>query len=130
MLPNDGHISVDSKKDCSELYSNLITDHDRFHRECVLARECGIQLIILVENKDGIKQPEDIIRWHNPQYFRYWIAKKKAERLGIKSPKPPASNVQLLKVMKSMTRDYGVRFEFVRPEDSAPRIIELLGGSK
>lgn len=124
-IPSDGSIVVDTKKDCSELYSNLIQDHRRFHDECVLAQECGIKLIILVENKDGFEKPEDIINWKNPQMFRYWKAKKQGS-----TQKPPASNVQLLKIMHAMSRDYGVDFRFCRPEDAGHVIIEILTGEE
>ena len=127
-LPSNMAVSVDTKKDCSELYQDLIQDHARFHNECVLAKECGIQLIILVENKEGFKKPEDILQWKNPQYFRYKKACRIAKANGKKPPRPPASNVQLLKIMHSMSRDYGVRFEFCSTQEAGPRIIELLTG--
>lgn len=122
-LPHNGSVVVDTKKDCMELYSNLIQDHARFHRECENAQRWGIKLYILVENKDGFTKPEDILKWKNPQYFRYLRDKKK----GIER-KPPASNVQLLKIMYSMSRDYGVEFLFCSTKEAAPMIVKLLGG--
>lgn len=124
-IPSNCAVVVDTKKDCSELYSNLIQDHRRFHDECVLAQECGIKLIILVENKDGFEKPDDIINWKNPQMFRYWKAKKQGS-----TQKPPASNVQLLKIMHAMSRDYGVDFRFCKPEDAGHVIIEILTGEE
>ena len=128
-IPSDGSISIDTKANISELYSNLIQQHDRFHNECVLAKEAGIKLIILVENTDGVKNVEDLKYWKNPQYFRYWKAKKKAEKIGTKIPKPPASNVQLIKIMHAMSRDYGVEFMFCKPDESGAKIVEMLGGN-
>lgn len=119
---------VDTKQSCSELYSNLIQQHQRFHNECENAHKYGIKLYVLVENKDGITCPEDIRNWKNPQMYRYWKEKRKAEKTGQKPPKPPASNVQLLKIMHSMSRDYGVEFLFCRTEDAGAKIVELLGG--
>lgn len=126
VCPSNGSVAVDTKQHCSELYQDLIQDHERFHNECVLAQKCGVKLVILVENSDGFTKPEDIKRWTNPQMYRYWKAKKKAEQAGLKPPKPPASNVQLLKIMSSMTRDYGVEFQFCSVKDSARRIVEIL----
>lgn len=123
ICPSDGSVSVDTKKDCNELYQDLIQDHRRFHNECELAQKCGIKLYVLVENKDGFTKPEDILKWKNPLYFRYLRDKKK----GIER-KPPASNVQLLKIMHSMSRDYGVEFLFCKTEEAAPLIVKLLGG--
>lgn len=126
VCPSNGSISVDTKQNCSELYQDLIQDHARFHNECVLAQQCGIKLIILVENTDGFKKSDDIMKWKNPQMYRFWKAKRKAERDGSKIPKPPASNLQLLKIMNSMSRDYGVEFQFCHPTVCAERIVELL----
>lgn len=129
-IPSNGSVSVDTKASISELYQNLIQDHNRFHNECVLAQEAGIKLYILIENKDGIRSVDDIREWKNPQYFRYLKAKKKAIASGQKEPKPPASNVQLIKIMHSMNRDYGVSFVFCKPEDAGAEVIRLLTESE
>lgn len=121
MIPSDGSVSVDTKKDIGELYSNLIQQHDRFRAECDLANELGIQLYIVVENEVGVKEINDILKWKNPQYFMYL----KRQRQGVKC-KPPASNQQLLKIMHSMEKNHGVRFLFCRPEESARLIVRLL----
>ena len=126
-IPSNGSIAVDTKADLTELYGNLIQQHDRFHNECVLAQEAGIKLYILIENKDGIKCAEDVKRWKNPQMFKYYKAKRKAEREGMKIPKPPASNIQLIKIMHSMSRDYGVEFVFCNPKNAGAEVLKLLG---
>lgn len=126
LCPSRGHVAVDTKQNCSELYTDLIQDHKRFHNECVNAQKYGIRLVILVENNDGFTMPRDILKWKNPQMFRYWKAKRKAEKSGDKPPKPPASNVQLLKIMSSMHRDYGVDFLFCRTEDAGQIIVNIL----
>lgn len=129
-IPSNGSVVVDTKADLTELYGNLIQQHDRFHNECVLAQEAGIKLYILIENKDGIKSVDDVRKWKNPQMFKYYKAKKKAERDGAKTPKPPASNVQLIKIMHSMSRDYGVEFVFTTPQDAGSEVLGLLGESE
>lgn len=122
-VPSDGSISVDTKGSISELYGNLIQQHERFRNECILAKQCGIKLYILVENKDGIGSVNDISKWKNPQMYRYFKTRKKALKDGLKPPRGPASNVQLIKIME---RDYGVEFLFCRPEDAGSRILSLL----
>lgn len=121
-------VCVDTKCSCSELYSDLIQQHARFHDEVHLAMNNNIRLIILVENNDKIKDIDGIRRWKNPQMLRYYKAKRKAEREGRRPPKPPASNVQLIKIMHSMSRDYGTEFLFCRPEDAGAEVIRLLEG--
>lgn len=120
-IPSDSSVSVDTKKDCAELYQNLIQSHTRFRSECDLACELGIKLYVLVENKDGINCIDDILKWKNPQYF-VWLKK---QRQGIKC-KPPASNQTLLKMLHSMEKNHGVKFLFCTPEESAAMIVRLL----
>lgn len=129
-IPSRGNIAVDTKANISEMYGNLIQDHQRFHDECVLAMEAGIKLYVLIENTDGVKCIDDLRKWKNPQMFRYYKAKKQALMQGLKEPKPPASNVQLIKIMHSMTRDYGVEFVFCTPNEAGQRVIDLLTGGK
>ena len=121
MIPSDGSVSVDTKKDIGELYSNLIQQHKRFAAEANLAQELGIQLYILVENEDGIRDINGLLQWKNPQFFVY----KKKLRQGIQC-KPPASNIQLVKICHTMQAKYGLRFLFCSPNDSARIVKELL----
>jgi len=125
-----GDICVDTKANISELYGNLIQQHARFHNECVLAQEGGVKLYILIENKDGVKFVEDLKDCKNPQVFRYKKAVRLAKVNGTKEPKPPASNIQLIKIMHSMTRDYGVEFVFCAPNEAGQRVIDLLTEGK
>lgn len=105
-------ISVDTKADMSEIASNIGSDHKRFKRECIAARDAGCQLIILVENTDGIACVNDVHKWVNPELIY----------------RPRAiTGERLQKAMLTMNERYGVRFEFCTPEESAKRIMELLG---
>lgn len=143
-----GNIVVDTKKDIAELYGNLVQDHDRFHRECVLAQQSGIKLYILVENKSGVTSLKNFKKWVNPQQYRYFqkcreltgvrsgkdnfgknnfyqvfhVAKQKS----IKLPKPPMENSALVKAMETMQSEYDVTFLFCKPEESGKRVLELL----
>lgn len=107
-------ISVDTKADMAEIASNIGSDHKRFKRECIAARDAGCQLIILVENTDGIACVNDVHKWVNPEL--------------IYRPRAITGD-RLQKAMLTMNERYGVRFEFCRPEESAKRIMELLGVS-
>ena len=129
-IPSNGSVVVDTKADLSELYSNLIQQHTRFHNECVLAQKAGIKLYILIENKVGIRSIDDVVKWKNPQFFHHYKVKRKAERMGLKPPKEPASNVQLIKIMRSMNRDYGVEFRFCTPQESGAEVLRLLTESE
>ena len=105
-------ISVDTKASMEEIAQNIGSDHQRFKRECIAARDAGCQLIILVENTEGISSVKDVHKWINPDLIY----------------RPRAiTGERLQKAMITMSERYGVRFEFCEPEESAKRIIELLG---
>ena len=104
-------IAVDTKQDMSEIVNNLTTEHKRFREECKLAKEYGCQLVILVENEDGITQIRDIANWKNPRRFV--------------SPKAPKGE-QIMRSMFTMQERYGVRFEFCTPDEAGAKVLEIL----
>ena len=107
-------VSVDTKRNMEEIAQNIggaASEHQRFKNECIKAKECGAQLIILVENRDGIETVDDVHKWINPEL----VYRARA-----------ITGTRLEKAMKTMTERYGVRFEFCTPEQSAKRIMELL----
>ena len=105
-------ISVDTKANMDEIAHNIGSDHQRFKRECIAARDAGCQLIILVENTEGISSVNDVHKWINPDLIY----------------RPRAITGQRLqKAMITMSERYGVRFEFCAPEEAAQKIIKLLG---
>ena len=105
-------ISVDTKADMAEIASNIGSDHQRFKRECIAARNAGCRLIILVENTDGITCVNDVHKWVNPEQIY----------------RPRAiTGERLQKAMVTMSERYGVQFEFCEQGDAAKRIMELLG---
>lgn len=104
-------ISIDTKENMQEIAQNIGGDHKRFKNECIAAKEAGCQLIILIENKDGIASIDDVHKWINPDLI-YRPRSITGERLE--------------KAMKTMSARYGVRFEFCEPKDSAWKILELL----
>ena len=108
-------ISVDTKRSMEEIAQNIggaASEHQRFKNECIRARDCGGKLIILVENTNGITCVDDVHTWINPEL--------------VYRPKAITGS-RLEKAMKTMSERYGVQFEFCTPEQSAKRIMELLG---
>lgn len=149
-LLTDMSTIIDSKKDIQELVLDICgKQHDRFKRECQMAQECGIQLIILVENQEeqirgtNIRNPvirslDELHQWKNPRLF---IMKTLPEVDGYyKYGKPKYKRVQkypsatrgitLQKSCKTMQKKYGVQFMFVDKKDSGAKILELLQGEK
>lgn len=115
-------VSVDTKKDIAELAMDIDQQHTRFRAECVGAREAGCQLVILVDNKDGVKSLNDLAAWkESPEQF---AKRKQAVR--------KLEGSRLAKACATMSRKYGVRFEFCTPEEAAGRVVEILteGGGR
>ncbi len=104
-------IVVDTKQGLEEVYSNIVSDHDRFRRECLRAQEDGIQLVILVETTD-VACLDDVALWVNP------LAKRGHH---------PRPSKQLMVSMRTMSERYGVRWEFCTPAATGRRICEILG---
>ena len=109
MLP-DGKISVDTKKDLSELSTNLLNPQDkkRFMREVRRAREAGIQLVVLCEHGGKIKCLQDVASWE--------------------SSYSPVKGRALVDAMHRLNVSYGVRFEFCQKRSTGKRIVEILEG--
>ena len=105
-------VCVDTKQGMGEIESNLIHDHERFRAECIRAKEAGIKLIVLIQDK-RIKQLSDVFAWYNPR---------------LRFSKKAVTGVQLGKIMCAMRDRYGVEWEFTTKENCGKRVVELLGG--
>lgn len=108
---NDQSVCVDTKKDIVELAGNICGgQHERFRAECTRAKECGIRLIVLVEE---VPPAGDLALWQSPK---------------TRSGKPftHVKGSILKKAMATMTERYGVEFEFVSKEKAPFRILEIL----
>ena len=106
-IAGKGDISVDTKQDVLELAGNVFQDHKRFKSECMRAQECGIQLIILIEEQlPGGR----LVNW-----------------------RPSVGNVRfdpatLRKAMITMQHEYGVKFRFCDGRSTGKQLIEYLTG--
>ena len=104
-------VVIDTKKDIQEIIGNVTKQHARFIAECDLAKENDIQLIVLIENEDGVTQISDLYRWYNMR-LRF-------------SPKA-TTGATLAKILHGIELRHGVHFEFCHPLEAGARIIELL----
>jgi len=126
-------VAVDTKENIGEIINNICGKaHGRFRDECILARNNGVQLYILVENEDGVNCIADLENWQNPRLYRYNKIKFMHD-LGkwshVKLPKaPPTSGGVLAKAMKTMEKEYGVRFLFCTPKEAGKKVVDLLEG--
>ena len=124
-----GDIVIDTKQDMNEVYSNVITDHERFANEARLAREAGIKLIILVTDPI-VSSIDDVRLWKNPRRERWFMVKamqRKGKMLTVKQSKtPPCASDRLQKAMVTMTLRYGITWLFCERERVGEKIIRLL----
>ncbi|WP_368270895.1 hypothetical protein [Enterocloster lavalensis] len=126
------HIAERTTSDFQALY---VKRHGFFHRGLKRAQNSSIQLYILVDNIDGVTCIDDLFRWHNPR-LDIWINSR--EIIGFwKNGRPRYKKVKkypyaatgewLAKSCLTMQQKYGVKFLFCKPEESGPKILELLG---
>ena len=124
-----GDIVIDTKQDMNEVYSNVITDHERFANEARLAREAGIKLFILVTDPI-VSSIDDVRLWRNPRRERWFMVRamqRNGKMLTVKQSKtPPCASDRLQKAMMTMTLRYGITWLFCERERVGEEIIRLL----
>lgn len=134
------HTTIDTKQNLGEVCNNLCTkEHNRFRDEAILAQQNGIKFIVLVEDGNNIKTIDDVEGWVNPRRWQYCkkhgiptqgdVEAEIAEFVRAGGQKPPTPGSQLVKMMRTMSEKYGVKWEFCSKKNTGKRIIELLGGS-
>ena len=111
-------VAVDTKKDIIELGTDVKADHARFRRECERARELGTQLVILVENEDGVRSLADLDAWvESDKSYEKRNRTGKAVRYTGRS---------IARACQTMHDAYGVMFGFCAPDEAGERIIAIL----
>lgn len=111
-IAGKGDICVDTKYGVSELAMDCFQDHNRFRAECERAQRCGIQLIVLVEEKlPGGR-------------LDYWRSPIGWDGLPMHKFNPET----LRKVLITMQDKYGVKFRFCHPNSTGKQLIEYLTG--
>ena len=125
---DNARLVIDRKKNLQELCGNVCQQHERFQKELKRAQEAGIQIIFLVEHGSGIRDLADVYFWENPRlkYTDIRIVDGRPRRVQ-KSPNAITGKT-LFKTLETISRRYGVRFEFCTKAETGKRIVELLGG--
>lgn len=131
-LPTNQSRCVDTKFSILEICADVCSkDHARFIREIERAKEIGVTLYVLVENKDGVKDFETLSKWINPRFLRWkkiTSAHKNGKMLQVPMSKiPPTNGGTLCKALQTIEAEHdNVKFLFCTPEESARRVVELL----
>ena len=131
---DQSNILIDTKRNLTEVAMDVGRDHDRFAREMERARDAGCRLVVLVEVGFPYRSTEDVTRWVNDtcrrcDQYRRLLCDPAANGRCKRYRSKPMRGSTMAKIIQSMERDYGCRFEYVNPRYSARRICELLGVS-
>ena len=107
-LLNNTKVIIDLKANLEEIAHNLCNsqEHARIHRELDRAREIGCEQFIFLIKEDKIKTIQDLQNWTSKR------TKVKGE--------------VLLKIFKTMSQKYGVRFIICERKKMGEMIIKLL----
>lgn len=126
MLPG-GLVSVDTKEHIYELAADVRQQHERFRSECERADESGIELVVLVENEDGVADLFGLADWIEP--MEHFVARQRKSRGRVKKR---ISGTQLYRACRTMEQRYGVRFDFCAPCEAGERVLSILmeGGGR
>lgn len=107
----------------------MVQEHERFRRECDLAHELGIRLVILVE-QDGIEDVNHVHEWVNPRYERYMkllIGHQHGRYMGTKLPsRRPIDSKRLEKMMITFADHHNCEWQFCRKSDTGRRLLDIL----
>lgn len=117
---------IDRKQNLSELCANVCQQHERFRRELTRAQENGIRIVILCEHGKDIRQLSDVIWWKNPRSTQRILNPENGRWETIRT-KAMGGDV-LYKILNTISRKYGVQYDFCTKEETGKRIIEILGG--
>ena len=125
-------VAIDTKNAILELAQDIQADHERFRDELILAQNNGIKLYIVVENKGGyldnkktiwnqdIHDIRGLFSWKNPRAFIF--------RGGKQLYPNCAKGEWIAKCCLTMEKNYGCKFVFCTPEESARVILDILEG--
>ena len=111
MLSLDANISIDTKSDLSELATNMFCDKARFEKECIRAKNNGIKLIFLIEEKFD---KQKLLKWQAPKQID---GKRFLNVYGW----------QIYNEMKRYSKLFNVAFRFCHKLSSGKKILQLLG---
>lgn len=110
MLDLEGKVSVDTKKDLTELASNMFCDKKRFEKECIRAKTNNITLIFLIEENFD---KEKLLKWR---------AKEKVNGKRFLN----VYGWQIYNEMKRFAQLFDVKFRFCHKLSTGKQVIEIL----
>lgn len=122
------NVAVDTKRNVQELAMDAGRDHARFVRELERAAAEGYRLVVLTERAGGYRDALDLARWY-PDTCRMCRRCDPIAETGrtCRRGKRPLQGATLARIIDTLSKRYGARFEFCGEQDTARRVCELLG---
>lgn len=102
---------IDTKQSLVEFANNLFSDSVRFQKECIRAKNNGVLLIFLIEQKIETKQ--DLLSWKSPKDVN---GKRFLNVQGW----------QIYNEMKKYSTLFGCKFRFCHKNGTGKMIVDLL----
>lgn len=126
------NVIVDTKRSFDEVVGNVGREHSRFVRELDRARDAGCRLVILIEVGAPYVTLDKVSGWTSNvckrcDRYRRLLCNPHANGRCQTHRNKPMQGKTLLKIMRTLEREHGCRFEVCHPAHSAARICELLG---
>lgn len=122
------NISIDTKNSIQELVMDVGRDHARFVRECERAAAAGYRLLVLVESNEKYNDSAQLERWVSDVCKRCRMCSTPREKSRrCRRGSRPMHGQTLVKILATLEKKYGVRFEFTSKRNCAKRICEVLG---
>lgn len=125
-----GMVAVDTKRNIQEVVGNLCeaSEHRRFRAEADLAYQTKIKLYVLIENTEGIRNIDGLIKWSNPRYKAWFFRNRDSVKsYGQRQRFAPVNNVTIIKILRTFSKKHHVEFVFCHPNEAGQKILELLG---
>ncbi len=130
--PNS-NVVIDTKKGIEELAQCVSSEHKRFKRELMRARNAGYRLVVLTENTENVRFISDLALWENthckycPYRYSTCDPMKHGKCTRHNTRNKPISGLRFARTVQTMQSRYLARFLFCTPQQSAAYICSLLG---
>ena len=132
-MAEGSNVSVDTKRNVSELMGNLGRGFRRLDHECARAAEAGYRIVFLVEGGAAYADPSRLARVVS-DYCRMCGYRRECNPVSKRSGcrrrgdgRKPFQGYMMMHKMAVLHDKYGAEFEFCERRDTARRVCELLG---
>lgn len=110
-LLDSPRLCVERKHGIEEICGNLAQGHERFRAELLRAESVGIQIVLLIENSQGVTTLSDVRNWVNPRLTKSKFA---------------LSGFELYRRMATISNRYKLPIHFCEASQTGATILDIL----